>query len=137
MPHKHVNITVDFSNLPPIFTFSGNVDAGNSEIVDVDPGKKDKIIWKVEGRNNPLGRVTFPATNAIVFAGGSEDPWAAGSQPQLTVVSDTKIEMVDNNTAIHPDVLHHYYQVNVVYNGVTYQKDPEVDEFATSGPMTP
>jgi hypothetical protein len=135
MPHKHVNITVDCSSLPPIFTFSGNVDSGNSEIVDADGGKKDKIIWKVEGRNNPLGRVTFAATNPIVFAGGTEDPWAAGSQPTLTSKSDTKIEMLDDNTALHPTVLHHYYQINVVYNGITYNKDPEVDESLNTNPV--
>ena len=135
MPHKHVNITVDFSTLPPIFTFSGNVDAGNTEIVDADSGKKDKIIWKVAGKNNPLGPVTFATTNPIVFAGGTEDQWAAGSQPTITAHGHTKIEMLDDNTAVHPTVLHHYYQINVVYNGVTYSKDPEVEEMVTGGPM--
>jgi hypothetical protein len=133
MPHKHVTITVDCANLPPTFTFSGNVDSGNSEIVDVDGGKNDKVIWKVDGKNNPLGAVTFAPTNPIVFTGGTEDPWAAGSQPTLTPKGNTKIEMQDNNTAMHPNVLHHYYQINVVYNGVTYNTDPEVDEFSSTG----
>ena len=128
MPDKTVTVNVDCSTTPPTFTFSGDVAPGDSEIVDIDGDSIETVTWNLTASNNN-GAVAFAQDDPIVFAGGQEDSWANdGEAPPLTRVSDTEVTMTDNNSAQHNGVLVHYYKINIVYNGVGYTKDPEVDE---------
>ena len=134
MPDKTVTVNVDFSSpTNPVFSFSGDVDPGDAEIVDVDGHSDEIVTWTLTATNNPDGAVTFTESDPIVFAGGTEDEWADGTAPTVTRVSDTQVTITDDNEAVHNGVLVHYYQINVVYNGVTYTKDPEVEEQGGGG----
>jgi hypothetical protein len=135
MANKNVTITVDCTNLPPAFGFTGDVDPTHDNAVEIDSHSVESVTWHLKATNNPLGAVTFAQTNPLVFTGGTEEGWASGTQPTVDRKSDTKVKIHDHNEAIHPTVLHHYYQINVVYNGVTYTSDPEVDEMVNTGPM--
>lgn len=143
MGDKNVKVKLDFSTSPPTWKFSGDLDPTNPQVVQVPAKSTTKVKWKLEWENLPSGsstpRFAKPDTDhcdAIEFVGTPEDPWASGSAPPLNHDSDTKVNMEDNNTAEHPgDDLMHYYRVNVVWNGTILQKDPEVEEMSSGGPL--
>jgi hypothetical protein len=135
MPNKTVTVNVDFSQSPPIWTFSGDVDPNNSQIVDIDSQSAETVTWNLTTSNLSGSTLKFTVSNPapIVFAGGTENQWASGTQPTITRVSDTELQMTDVNTAAHGSVLVHYYQINTDLNGTIISKDPEVDEYSNTG----
>jgi hypothetical protein len=128
MPDKTIGVNVDFSVEPPIWTFSGDVDPSNSQVVDVDPASDETITWNLTTSNLTGSTLKFAADSPIDFSGGTENQWASGAAPTVTRVSDTQLQTTDNNLATHNGVLVHYYRINADLNGTIITKDPEIDE---------
>ena len=138
MPEKTVTVTMNCADSPPTFQLGGDIDP-TTQAVEIPPNSSVKVKWTLSAINNPVNAPVFaqPAANGcpgIEFVGGVEDPWAAGKPPHLHYKDDgTEVKMTDDNRNDHDTTDHHYYRINVVWNGQTYQKDPEVDEIGGGG----
>jgi hypothetical protein len=140
MGDKNVTITLDLGASPVTFSFSGDVSPTNPQAVQIPAQSNTKVKWNLAWINLPAGTSTprfangtSDGCNPIVFSGGTEDPWASGSAPNIDRKSDTRVELDDNNRSNHVATLTHYYQVNVAWNGAILTKDPEVDEIGSGG----
>jgi hypothetical protein len=136
MAHKHIKVNIDFSQTPPVWTFTGDVDPGNCQVVTVPANTKINIKWTLKAKPGAGNTCVFSQVDAtgngvpgIEFIGGAEDPWASGTAPTLVYEDgDTSARIKDDNETQHNDLLHHYYRVNVMWNGTLISQDPEVDE---------
>lgn len=129
MADKWINVNVNFATLPPTYTLSGAVDPNNTQCVDIDPSSDEVVHWLIVASNEtaPVYFAT-PSANgkpAIEFAPGA--PWAAGQEPAIVYDYANSVHLDDDNLP-HTGTYSHYYTINLVYNGVVYPLDPEVEE---------
>jgi hypothetical protein len=130
MPGGSKNVIVTVTVRPgqnPAFVLGGDVN-GNGAVV-VGRGDTATINWSLNG-SGPNGTVTFasiPIEWMESCNGKTSNPWPSGP-PAVTRTSSTTAQTTDVNSANHAATLEHLYKINVVYGGVPYSYDPEVDE---------
>ncbi|HVL67438.1 MAG TPA: hypothetical protein VM364_09265 [Vicinamibacterales bacterium] len=127
MPNQTIPVTITFNynNGSPTWT------APN--VVPVNHGEIDTIKWSLVTVGVPAGAsARFAMSNPIQFKvinqnGVNSATWGG---PAPTRVSDTVVQVTDDNTASGP-TKHYFYSINVeVVSGSTvtpYSKDPEVE----------
>lgn len=115
MSDKAVSVTFDASTLQTTF------DPSDEEI---PWGENDSIIWTLETINNSGSKpdATFAATNGIYFKSDNNPPWPGGNPYPL---SSTQWKVEDDNTGTNSAGTFRY-GANIVYDGETYNVDPQV-----------
>lgn len=125
---KPVTVNVNFQTNPPTWTVT-------PQQLNIPHNDIDTVQWTLSSNNLPSGaaKAAFLPSGAIVFVteklGQTGSVWN-GDTP--TTVSDTLVEVSDNNTTGNVTRTY-YYSINVgTYdqNGTllnTYTKDPEIE----------
>ena len=114
MPDHTVNVTFNYNNGNPEWTF-------NPESLPIPHGPNHNIMWLLGGTPGAV----FADSGGIAF--DKPGPHWPGTTP--TKQGPKTYTASENNSNPGPGHIRYNYSASVVYNGTTYKKDPDVDNY--------